>query len=249
MPQGVQGPLATDQIRPTATNQMRKPAYVYDENSNKFNQAPEGVEDPIRQVREVNRFRGSDRPSGNWYQDEAGKWQRWVDPQAPAKQPRPTAAQEKERLAIEAATAQLKAKQAVRKIGTMQTFEPITTLEQAQAVPVSLGLDMERYPEIKKLVQSYDVPPAPEEPKQRGLWDEVKDFGRGAAGAVANAGRALGSAAQRAAQPRPAAPQAQETAPVQPRKQQASKPLKAKNPKTGQRIVSYDGGKTWEPMK
>lgn len=79
--------------------------------------------------------------------------------------PRPTAAQEKERLAIEAAVAQLRTKKAVKRMGTTQYEEPIATRDQALSVPVGLGLDPNRYPDIQELVQGYPET-MPEEPKQ-----------------------------------------------------------------------------------
>lgn len=211
-----QGPLNQDQMRESPTNSIRQPAYVYDEKTGIFNRAPEGVSDPIRQIREVGRFQNnSTAPRGNWYMDENGQWKRWVGPDGAS---RPTSAQEKERLAIESALAQLKNKKANTEFG----IKPITTRDEALDVPIGLGLDPDRYPEIKQALSIYQETP-PEEPKQPGLWDDVKAFGRGTAEVIANTGRAIQGAAQRAAQPRPAVSPGSQT-PVQPRKQDAMTP-------------------------
>lgn len=214
--ENIQGPLAQNQMRETPTNSLRPPAYVFDETSSQFNRAPEGVSDPIRQIREVGRFQNnSTAPRGNWYMDENGQWKRWVGPDGAS---RPTSAQEKERLAIESALAQLKNKKANTEFG----IKPITTRDEALDVPIGLGLDPDRYPEIKQALSIYQETP-PEEPKQPGLWDDVKAFGRGTAEVIANTGRAIQGAAQRAAQPRPAVSPGSQT-PVQPRKQDAMTP-------------------------
>lgn len=204
MPEGMQGPLEADQRRETPTNSVRPPAYVYNENTNVFNRAPEGVSDPIRQIREVNRFRSSEYPA--WTYGEDGKivplegYNRggYVPPPRKPQQergapPRPTAAQEKERLAIEAAVAQLRTKKAVKRMGTTQYEEPIATRDQALSVPVGLGLDPNRYPDIQELVQGYPET-MPEEPKQPSFFENLgaglRDLGAGTGRAIGNFGSA-----------------------------------------------------------
>ncbi len=254
MPEGVQGPLAQDQLRETPTNSLRRPAYVYDETSDTFSRAPEGVYEPTNQVMRVNNppratAAGSTAPRGNWYMDESGKWRRYVPREGEASG-RPTAAQEQVRLSIESAIAQLKSKKAIKKSGTSQFEEPITTRDEALSVPVGLGLDPERYPEIQKALDLYPEQ-APVEPEQPGFFDDFKagvgSAMRGGARAIGATGKALGNATENIIRPR------QE--PVQPRKQDAMNgsnsqaPRIQRNKKTGQRRVSYDGGKTWQLLK
>ena len=217
MQEDVQGPLEQSQSRETPTNSLRPPSYVYDEKSNTFNRAPEGVSDPIRQIREVNRFRSETSPRGNWYMDQNGQWQRW-EGDAPNKPQRETSAQTKERLSIESALTQLKNKKAIKKMGTSQYEEPITTRDQALSVPVGLGLDPDRYPAIKEALASYPET-LPEEPKQPTFWDNISGSMRGAANAIGRAGASMGQTVQSLAGGVP-----RNEIPVQPRKQESTNP-------------------------
>lgn len=222
MPEGVQGPLAQDQLRETPTNSLRRPAYVYDETSDTFSRAPEGVDEPTRQVMRVNNpprasAPASTAPRGNWYMDDSGQWKRW-ESDVPNKPPRETSAQAKERLAIESAIAQLKSKKAMKRVGTTQYEEPITTRDQALSVPVSLGLDPDRYPAIKDALSSYPET-LPEEPKQQTFWDDLSGSMRGAANAIGRTGSAIGRKMESIA-----GGDRQNEVPVQPRKQVATNP-------------------------
>lgn len=216
--EGFQGPLEQGQSRETPTNSLRQPAYVYDETSNQFNRAPEGVSEPLKQIRELNRFRNnSTAPRGNWYMDENGKWQRW-ESDVPDKTPRETSVQTKERLAIESAITQLKNKKAVKKMGTTQYEEPITTRDQALSVPVGLGLDPDRYPAIKEVLSSYPET-LPEEPKQPTFWDDLGGSIRSAANAIGRTGSEIGRRVHSMV-----GGQSQNEVPVQPRKQEVTNP-------------------------
>lgn len=211
--EGTQGPIEADQSRETPTNSLRQPSYIYDETSNQFNRAPEGVSEPLKQIREVNRFRNnSTAPRGNWYMDDSGQWKRW-ESDVPNKPPRETSAQAKERLSIESAIAQLKSKKAMKRVGTTQYEEPITTRDQALSVPVGLGLDPDRYPAIKDALSSYPET-LPEEPKQPTFWDDLSGSMRGAANAIRRTGSAIGRKMESIA-----GGDRQNEVPVQPRKQ------------------------------
>lgn len=169
MPESQQGPLNQGQRRESQTNTLRKPAYIYNEPTQTFGPAPAGVDDPVRQIREVGRYAQEAAPRGNWYQ-ENGKWKRWTDTSGGSKPTRPTAAQEKERLAIEAVTSALRQKIRVNPLTKMT--EPILDKNEAFGVAVSAGLDVDRYPEIQKLISGYDETPA-DEPEQPGFWENV----------------------------------------------------------------------------